>query len=73
MVVADDWQFGGHAKYQYTVTGYVRDDIQAVYGADPARDHAVDLRLKAEKRAGPWDFSAHYELLAIRGDSPETR
>jgi hypothetical protein len=70
---ADDWQFGGHAKYQYTATGYARDDVQAVHGDDPARDHAVDLRLKAEKRTGPWDFSAHYELLAIHGDSLETR
>ncbi|OGI44890.1 MAG: hypothetical protein A2150_03225 [Candidatus Muproteobacteria bacterium RBG_16_64_11] len=70
---ADDWQFGGHAKYQYTVTGYARDDVQALYGDDPARDNAADLRLKAEKRAGPWDFSAHYELLAIHGNSLETR
>ncbi len=70
---ADDWQFGGHAKYQDTVTGYARDDVQALYGDDPVRDHNIDLRLKAEKRAGPWDFAAHYELLAIHGDALATR
>jgi len=70
---ADDWQFGGHAKYQYTVTGYARNDVQALYGDDPARDQNIDLRLKTEKRAGPWDFAAHYELLAIHGGALQTR
>lgn len=73
MATADDWQFGGHAKYQYTVTDYARDDVQALYGGDSAHDQNIDLRLKAEKRAGPWDFAAHYELLAIHGDTLETR
>jgi len=70
---ADDWQFGGHAKYQYNVTQYARDDVQALYGDNPAHDQGLDLRFKAEKRDGPWDFSAHYELLALHGDSLETR
>ena len=66
---ADDWQFGGHVKYQYTYTDYRADDISAVLGNDPARDHSLDLRLKAENRAGSWDFAAHYELLAMGGDT----
>lgn len=72
-VLADDWQFGGHVKYQYTYTDYRVDDISAVFGHDPARDHSLDLRLKAENRAGPWDFAAHYELLAIDGDTLAAR
>ena len=72
-VMADDWQFGGHVKYQYTYTDYRSDDINAVFGRDPARDHGLDLRLKAEKRVGPWEFATHYELLGVAGDSLETR
>lgn len=71
--VADDWNFGGHIKYQYTYADYRADDINAVFGGDPAHDQNLDLRLKAENRTGPWDFAAHYELLAVAGDSLEAR
>lgn len=72
-VMADDWKFGGHIKYQYTYSDYRTDDINAVFGNDPARDQGLDLRFKAEKRAGPWDFAADYELLAVAGDTLEAR
>ncbi len=68
-----DWQLGGHAKYQYTYIDYRPDDLGARYGDDPARDHGLDLRLKAAARAGPWDYAVHYELLAASGDSVATR
>jgi hypothetical protein len=71
--VAFDWNFGGHIKYQYTYTDFRADDINAVFGGDPAHDQNLDLRLKAENRTGPWDFAAHYELLAVVGDSLEAR
>ncbi|MDO8597533.1 MAG: hypothetical protein Q7R45_13030, partial [Sulfuricaulis sp.] len=63
--VAEGWEFGGHLKYQYSYT-----DFQS---GDPARDHAFDGRLKAEWRKHGWDFAAHYEVLALHGDSRETR
>jgi hypothetical protein len=72
-VMADDWKFGGHVKFQYTYTDYRSDDINTVFGNNPARDQNLDLRLKAENRTGPWDFAAHYELLAVAGDSMEAR
>ena len=72
-VLADDEIFGGHIKYQYTHTDYRADDIFAMFGDDPARDHALDLRLKAEDRRDSWDFAAHYELLALNGDTLATR
>ncbi len=71
--MADDRKFGGHIKYQYTYADYRSDDINADFGSDPARDHGLDLRLKAENRTGPWDFAAHYELLAVSGDTLEAR
>ena len=70
---ADDWQLGGHLKGQYTATHYRSDDLQAQFGQNPAQDENLDLRLKAEKRQGPWDVAIHYELLALHGDSLETR
>jgi hypothetical protein len=71
--LADDGKLGGHVKYQYTHTDYRADDIHAVFGDDPARDHGLDLRLKAENRRGSWDFAAHYELLALDGDTLSAR
>jgi hypothetical protein len=67
------WELGGHLKYQYTHTHYRPDDMAAVIGDPSADDHGLDARLKAEHRAGAWDFVAHYELLAIAGDTLETR
>lgn len=70
---AEAWTLGGHIKYQFTYTDYRADDLAAVLGDDRARDHDVDIRLKAEKRTGPWDFVAHYEVLAVSGDTLEAR
>lgn len=72
-VRAEGWEFGGHLKYQYSVTDYTADDVAAIYGEDPARDHAADGRLKADWREGGFDFSVHYELLALSGDNVMTR
>jgi hypothetical protein len=71
--LADGWQYGGHFKYQYTFTDYRDSDVAALYGSDPANDHAFDGRLKAEWRGRGFDFSAHYEVLALAGDSVVTR
>ena len=68
-----DWTFGGHVKYQYNYTDYRADDVNAVAGADPARDQGLDLRLKADGVSGPWDAMVHYEFLALDGDSVRVR
>lgn len=70
---AGDWTYGGHAKYQYAYTDYRAGDLNAILGRDPARDHDVDLRLKAAGGRGPWDAAAHYELLAVHGDTLDGR
>ena len=71
--VAEGWEFGGHLKYQYSYTDFQSGDVAALFGDDPARDHAFDGRIKAEWRKHGWDFAAHYEVLALNGDSRETR
>ncbi len=70
---AEGWGFGGHLKPQLGVTDYRAGDVGALYGEDPARDQALDARLKAEWRGGGLDFAAHYELLALTGDGVAAR
>ncbi len=70
---AEGWEYGGHLKYQYTFTDYRNTDVAAVFGEDPASDHSLDGRLKAEWRGRGFDFAAHYEVLALAGDSLKTR
>jgi len=72
-VVADGWETGGHLKYQYTLTDFRDSDIASVYGSNPANDHALDARLKADWRGRGWDLSIHYEILGVAGDSLATR
>jgi hypothetical protein len=66
---AEGWEYGGHLKYQYTFTDYRNTDVAAVFGEATARDHSFDGRLKAEWRGRGFDFAAHYEVLALTGDS----
>ncbi|HJW81466.1 MAG TPA: hypothetical protein VJ396_04405 [Acidiferrobacterales bacterium] len=70
---SEGWEYGGHLKYQYTFTGYRNNDVAALFGEDPASDHSFDGRLKAEWRGRGLDFAAHYEVLALTGDSVKTR
>ncbi len=72
-VLAEGWEYGGHLKYQYSYTNYRAGDVAAVVGDDPAHDHALDARLKAEWRGRGFDFGAHYEVLALAGDSVVAR
>jgi hypothetical protein len=70
---AEGWEYGGHLKYQYTFTDYPASAVAALLGDDPASDHSLDGRLKAEWRGAGFDFIAHYEVLALAGDSVATR
>ncbi len=70
---AGGWEYGGHFKVHYTFTDYRDTDVAAVFGEQPASDHAFDGRLKAEWRERGWDFAAHYEALVLGGDSIATR
>lgn len=72
-VVADDWQLGGHVKYQYSHAEYAANDVQAAFGDNPADLSNLDLRLMAGKRQDNWDFTIHYEILAETGAVLATR
>jgi len=72
-VNAEDWKWGGHLKAQYSQSQYDSSDVAALYGENPARDQFFDGRLKADWRRSGFDFSIHYEVLALVGNSVETR
>jgi len=69
---ADDWQFGGHLKYQLTASEYKPQNIFAIYGPTDPLDHYFDARLKADKKSGRWHYSIHYEVLGLYGDTVQT-
>ena len=68
---AEDWQFGGHIKYQPSLNFYDADSIFGSGGTATAFDQNANLRLKAEKDAGDWDYRVHYELGVLYGPSIE--
>ena len=68
---ADDWQFGGHVKYQSAINLYDATSIFGSGGNVTALDQNANLRLKAEKRDGGWDYKFHYEAGVLYGDSLE--
>ena len=68
---ADDWQYGGHAKYQAGINLYDASSIFGSGGNVTAFDQNANLRLKAEKRSGSWDYKIHYELGVLYGNTLE--
>jgi hypothetical protein len=66
---ADDWQLGGHVKYQAALNNYDATSVFGAGGSVTAFDQEAGVRLKAEKRSGPWDFRLHYDLGLIHGDT----
>lgn len=68
---AGDWQFGGDVKYQAAINLYDATSIFGSGGNVAALDQNANLRLKAEKRDGSWDYKIHYEIGAIYSDSLE--
>ncbi|KPK12318.1 MAG: hypothetical protein AMJ68_02165 [Acidithiobacillales bacterium SG8_45] len=68
---ADDWEFGGHVKYQASVNLWDATSIFGSGGSVTALDQNANLRLKAEKRDGSWDYKIHYELGVLYGHTLE--
>ena len=69
--LTDDWQYGGHIKYQAAFNHYDATSIFGSGGNVTAFDQDANLRLKAEKRDGSWDYKVHYEVGALYGNTLE--
>lgn len=70
-ILADDWQYGGHVKYQAAINLYDATSIFGSGGNVTAFDQDANLRLKAEKRDGRWDYKFHYEIGVLYGNTLE--
>jgi len=67
---ADDWQLGGHVKYDIYATHYDADNVFSDAGENSPIDHIVNLRVTAKSRwASNWDADIHYEAAAYHSDS----
>ena len=65
----NDWVFGGHSKYQYIYTAIPENSVLNELSGSSLQDHNLEFRLKISNRKGPWDFSAHAQLIAAHSDS----
>ncbi len=65
----NNWVFGGHSKYQYTYTAIPENSVINELSGSSLQDHDIEFRLKISNRRGPWDFSAHAQLIAANADS----
>ena len=64
-----NWVFGGHSKYQYIYTAIPDNSVLNEFSGSSLQDHNFEFRLKISNRRGPWDFSAHAQLIAVHSDS----
>ena len=71
IATAEDWDLGGHIKYQLDNSYYQNDYTQ--YGPQSSLDNSLDFRLTAANHWGAWDAKIHYEVLSRYGDSPKTQ
>lgn len=70
---AENWDFGGHIKYQIDGTHYKSDNLYAQYGKQSTLDNFLDFRLTAENHWQAWNAQIHYEILARYGDTRKTQ
>ena len=64
-----DWTVGGHLKYRLVAGWYPDNSIfRSVLGSD-LMDNSLETRVRLGARNGRWDFDAHYQFIAIHGDS----
>ncbi|MEE8389157.1 MAG: hypothetical protein V3R65_11315 [Acidiferrobacterales bacterium] len=69
--LAGDWQYSGHIKYQAAINLYDATSLFGSGGTVAALDQDANLRLKAEKRDGSWDYRIHYEIGVLYGNTLE--
>lgn len=69
--LASDWQYSGHIKYQAALNIYDATSLIGSGGIVTALDQDANLRLRAEKRDGSWDYKVHYEVGVLYGNTLE--
>ena len=68
---ATDWTASGHLKAQLTGQGFPDGSVFREFAGSSAQDQALEARLEFAFESGSWDFNAHYQFIALHGDSLE--
>ena len=68
---ATDWDFGGHAKYQFIYSTYPDNSAFHQVLGGSSLDNTLEVRLKFSAYRNHWDFKADYQFIAVYGDTLE--
>lgn len=66
-----DWDFSGHAKYQFIYSTYPDNSAFNPVLGGSALDNNLEVRLKFSAYRDHWDFKADYQFIAVYGDTLE--
>ncbi len=66
-----DWDFSGHAKYQFIFSTYPDNSAFHPVLGDSSVDNNLEVRLKFSAYRNHWDFKADYQFIALYGDTLE--
>jgi hypothetical protein len=68
-----DWEFGGHAKGQFSFQLFEPEEIGAVAVGEKVYLNTGDVRLNTAYRRGPWDVKAQGQLFILQGNLLKAR
>lgn len=71
-ILAEEPEFGGHAKYQYSYLDPQKENILTNSGADPLQLHALNLRGTSSVKWDKFKFETHAEFLGLGSSDIQT-
>jgi len=73
LAYAETTTFGGHVKNQITYSDYDQGDFASTLGPERPTSYELDLRANGSAKEGPFEFTAHGEVLGVGGDGLDAR
>jgi len=64
-----DWNFGGHAKYQFIETSIPSNSVLQELSGDDLQNQNLEIRLKLSARRGHWEFDTHGQVISVHSDA----
>lgn len=65
------WGFGGHAKYQFILTGVPNDSVLQEISGSQLQDHNLEARFKVSARRGSWSLETHAQIINVYSETLE--
>lgn len=66
----EEWNLGGHAKFQYIDTSIPANSVLHEVSGDNLQERNLEIRLKFSARHGHWDIDTHAQLITIQSNMP---